>query len=126
MLSSTQGDESFPSGDAATAAAIAIPLAYINSSTQIELFGWSLASTMIAAYTITFLSCSGRVYFLAHHVADVVVGALMPYLIHLLSSSIGLGVYDMKWWYPLAANIFVAAYAKWNMKRLLNLEAKRV
>lgn len=126
MLSNTQGDESFPSGDATTAAAIAIPLALIDSTTQLKLLGWSITSTMFAAYMVVFLACSGRVYFLAHHVMDVVVGALIPYLMHLVSTFIGLGVYNMQWWHPLVANIFVAAYAKWNMKRLLNMEPKKV
>ena len=126
MLSNTQVDEAFPSGDAATAVAIAVPLAYIESSTQFSFLGHNFTSTMMAAYTITLLSCSGRVYFLAHHVADVTIGVLISYWIHLASSSVGLGVYDMKWWYPLAANVFVAANVKFNMKRLLNMEGKKV
>jgi membrane-associated phospholipid phosphatase len=126
MLSNTQGDESFPSGDATTAAAFAIPLAYIESSTHFVLFGWSISSTVLAAYAIVFVTCSGRVYFLAHHVCDVVAGTAISFAIHLVSTCMGLGVYDMKWWYPLAANAVVTAHAKWKMERILNLESKKL
>jgi hypothetical protein len=56
----------------------------------------------------------------------VVAGKAISFAIHLVSTCMGLGVYDMKWWYPLAANAVVAAYAKWKMERILNLESKKL
>jgi membrane-associated phospholipid phosphatase len=118
MLSKMQADESFPSGDAASAAALAIPMLYLESDHTVDVFQVRIPSTAILAFVVVFLSCAGRVYFLAHHVMDVLIGALTPYIVHFISTQIGLGIYDMVWWHPLAANMAVATYAKLSEKRI--------
>ncbi|KAG7351319.1 PAP2 superfamily protein [Nitzschia inconspicua] len=117
MLSKTQADESFPSGDAASAAALAIPMLYIDSTNATTEFPWSVSTLTFLAGTMVFLASTGRVYFLAHHVADVLVGALTAGFVHLISTYMGFGVFNMQWWYPFAANALVATYAKLSEKK---------
>jgi hypothetical protein len=116
LLSQLQPDESFPSGDVACAAALAIPMLCVgsNSSRTVEILGfWNVSVPITAvAYGMVLLAGIGRVYFLAHHVTDVLVGAMIPFIVHYTSTIFGLGVYDMKWWYPVIANTVVIIYAK--------------
>ena len=55
-------------------------------------------------------------YFLAHHFFDVLVGSLLALGIHRVVSFVGLGIYDMKWWHPLASMTFLAIFVKTRMK----------
>eukprot|EP00539_Tryblionella_compressa_P008012 CAMPEP_0178775540 /NCGR_PEP_ID=MMETSP0744-20121128/24249_1 /TAXON_ID=913974 /ORGANISM="Nitzschia punctata, Strain CCMP561" /LENGTH=361 /DNA_ID=CAMNT_0020432529 /DNA_START=34 /DNA_END=1119 /DNA_ORIENTATION=- len=123
ILAKAQANESFPSGDAATAAVFAIPLAHLSPPDSHH-GGWNVA--VVTAWWMVLLACCGRVYVLAHHVSDVAVGATIPYLVHLISTSLlGVGVYDMQWWYPLASNVVVAAYAKLTSKDVQRLETAK-
>lgn len=110
MLSKTQADESFPSGDAASAAALAIPMLYIDSTEFAT--HWNLTVTTVLAGGIVLLACAGRIYFLAHHFADVLAGVVTAAMVHGVSTHIGFGVFDMQWWHPFVANAFVILYAK--------------
>mmetsp|Transcript_15512 Transcript_15512/g.17449 ORF Transcript_15512/g.17449 Transcript_15512/m.17449 type:complete len:110 (-) Transcript_15512:43-372(-) len=56
------------------------------------------------ASIIIFLSASGRMYLLAHHLSDVTVGIMISYLIHFVATLVGFGMLQMKWWYPLLTN----------------------
>jgi hypothetical protein len=111
--SGKEGYKSFPSGDAMSSVCFAIPLAYMKFS---KLFEAKLANmdgavdddlstvipTILAVCSVV-LSCIGRVYFLAHHVLDVLVGALIPVIFHGIFTWANVGIYDLEWWYPLAS-----------------------
>ncbi len=100
FLAKAQANESFPSGDATSAAIFAIVL--VNIHPKYTLPAWSLL----------LLACSGRMYFLAHHFFDVLVGSLVAVCIHRVASFGGLGIYDMEWWHPLASMACLAFYFK--------------
>eukprot|EP00536_Pseudo-nitzschia_multiseries_P003747 jgi/Psemu1/186555/e_gw1.59.35.1 len=104
ILAKCQPTESFPSGDATSAAIFAIALTNINPRYN------------VAAWAILLLVCFGRMYILAHYFFDVVVGSIIAHLLHRISSSVGLGVNDMEWWYPFASTILLAAYVQVQMK----------
>lgn len=70
----SQANSSFPSGDAAGGAAFATALALASP----ELWAPSMATAA--------LCCLGRMYFHAHHLLDVLVGALLGHSIVLLLS----------------------------------------
>lgn len=91
FLAKYNGNASFPSGDAASAAVFAIPVASLGGSPYYAILAWSMVV----------LACTGRMYVLAHHFSDVFVGALLSYAMHRVVSAIGLGIHDMQWWYPL-------------------------
>jgi hypothetical protein len=109
LLIKYESDQSFPSGDAATSVCFAVPLSYLVASPG---GAPAVQFNHIIAFVMVFLACTGRVYILAHYVIDVVVGAMIPCMVHSLSTYLGVGVFDMVWWHPLLANILVAAYAK--------------
>ena len=104
FLAKAQANESFPSGDATSAAIFAIVL--LNIHPNYTLSAWSLL----------LLASSGRMYFLAHHFFDVLVGSLVAVGIHRVVSFGGLGIYDMEWWHPLASMAVLALYFKTGMK----------
>eukprot|EP00537_Pseudo-nitzschia_pungens_P017149 CAMPEP_0172405674 /NCGR_PEP_ID=MMETSP1061-20121228/67788_1 /TAXON_ID=37318 /ORGANISM="Pseudo-nitzschia pungens, Strain cf. pungens" /LENGTH=305 /DNA_ID=CAMNT_0013140961 /DNA_START=42 /DNA_END=956 /DNA_ORIENTATION=+ len=85
ILAKYQPTESFPSGDAASAAIFAITLT--NIAPRYNMVAW----------TILFLACTGRMYILAHYLFDVVVGSMIAYLLHQVSSLVGLGINQMEW-----------------------------
>lgn len=74
-LGRLSGNESFPSGDAAGGTAFALSIA--------------LCGRPDVGITIAVLVCSGRVYFLAHHVLDTVAGVLITISVHLISGCMG-------------------------------------
>lgn len=134
FLAKYQANESFPSGDAAVAAALAIPMTYISSlgvtdpgeevSSGLFSFVYTHSWQSLLAYWIVILACTGRIYVLAHHVGDVMVGALVPYLLHLLFTSssastiLGLGnVYAVRWYHPVIANTVTTIYAAATSKK---------
>lgn len=104
FLAKYQAKESFPSGDATSAAIFAIALANIAPH------------YITAAWSILFLACTGRMYILAHHFFDVVAGSIIAYFIHRIATSVGLGIYDMQWWYPLVSTTTLSAYVQIKMK----------
>lgn len=108
VLNHAQPKESFPSGDATSAAIFAIALANINPRYN------------NAAWTLLFLVCTGRMYFLVHYFFDVVAGSVIAYALYEIMSFVGLGIYDMEWWYPLASTILLAAYVQTKMKTKYN------
>ncbi len=87
FLAKYNGDQSFPSGDVAMAVLIAIPFWYINDCKPI-------------AVAIPLLSGLGRMYVLAHHVLDVICGALLTLGIHAVAFLLGYGMYQAEWWHP--------------------------
>uniref|UniRef100_A0A7S0Y8V6 Phosphatidic acid phosphatase type 2/haloperoxidase domain-containing protein n=1 Tax=Pseudo-nitzschia delicatissima TaxID=44447 RepID=A0A7S0Y8V6_9STRA len=104
FLAKAQANESFPSGDATSATIVAIVLIEINDKyTTPAICLWALA-------------CTGRIYFLAHHVLDVLVGSMLAGVLHKMAFSMGLGIYDMVWWHPLASTTFLAIYVQTIMK----------
>ncbi len=104
FLAKAQANESFPSGDATSATIVAIVLIEISHKyTTPAICLWALA-------------CTGRVYFLAHHVFDVLVGSVLAVVLHKVAFSMGLGIYDMVWWHPLASTTFLAIYVQTIMK----------
>ena len=98
LASKHQAKESFPSGDATSAAIFAIVL--VNISPRY----------ITAAWSILFLACTGRMYVLAHHFFDVLTGSMIAFAIYRFTTSIGLGIYDMQWWYPLASTMSLTVY----------------
>ena len=104
FLAKAQANESFPSGDATSAAIYAIVLMNIHPNYT------------LSAWCLLLLACSGRMYFLAHHFFDVLVGSLVAVGIHRVVSFMGLGIYDMEWWHPLASMAVLALYFKTGMK----------
>jgi membrane-associated phospholipid phosphatase len=96
--------ESFPSGDATSAAIFAIVLVNITPRYTIP------------AVCLWVLACTGRVYVLAHHFLDVLAGSVIALAIHKVVSSVGLGIEDMRWWHPLASTAFLGTYVKTMMK----------
>mmetsp|Transcript_22252 Transcript_22252/g.24790 ORF Transcript_22252/g.24790 Transcript_22252/m.24790 type:complete len:408 (+) Transcript_22252:269-1492(+) len=119
MLAKGNHDASFPSGDAALAALFAIPIFYIGSSTDTDTdtdndgsYGNNYYYKAIGV-GIVFLSASGRMYVLAHHLFDVLTGIATSYLIHITSTFVfGFGMYEMKWWYPLVSIASFLCYDK--------------
>jgi len=86
ILSGDHQTGSFPSADTALSASFVIPIAS----------EWpNLAATLV------FLSCVGRLYFLAHHAFDTICGILVTILLHALSGWVGWGIEDLSWWQPL-------------------------
>jgi membrane-associated phospholipid phosphatase len=104
FLARAQANESFPSGDAASAAIFAILL--VNIAPRYTTPAWS----------ILVLACTGRMYVLAHYFFDVVAGSILACVIHRVASSVGLGIYDMQWWHPFASTMVLATYIKTMMK----------
>jgi membrane-associated phospholipid phosphatase len=140
LLATHQSHESFPSGDATAVTALAIPMTYIRSlgvpdreewgdpTDATFLFDWcppwAATATTAIAFWLVILACTGRVYVLAHHVGDVVVGALVPCLLHLLFTRspvggvLGLGnIYAVQWYHPVIANMVTTVYALATLKR---------
>ena len=109
LLATCQATESFPSGDATSAAIFAIALTNITPRYN------------MAAWTILILVCTGRIYVLAHHFLDVVAGSIIAQIIFRISSYAGLGIDDMEWWYPLASTMFLAVYVLTQMKNRTKL-----
>lgn len=103
FLARHQATESFPSGDATSAAIFAIALSNITPRYN------------MVAWTILILACTGRMYVLAHHFFDVVVGSIIAHIIYQISSSAGLGIDDMEWWHPLASTVLLAVYVQTQM-----------
>ena len=90
LLAKIGKNGSFPSTDASVAAAFAIPLAkeYPN-----------------VAIALVFLTCFGRVYFLAHYVLDTIAGIMITFFIDSLATNvIGLDMEELSWWHPLLSH----------------------
>eukprot|EP00751_Fragilariopsis_kerguelensis_P000996 CAMPEP_0170824062 /NCGR_PEP_ID=MMETSP0733-20121128/45075_1 /TAXON_ID=186038 /ORGANISM="Fragilariopsis kerguelensis, Strain L26-C5" /LENGTH=87 /DNA_ID=CAMNT_0011187229 /DNA_START=197 /DNA_END=456 /DNA_ORIENTATION=+ len=84
ILAEYNGDASFPSGDAALATLYAIPIYHIGSLSSSS-SSFSSYKYKALASIIIFLSASGRMYLLAHHLSDVTVGIMISYLIHFVA-----------------------------------------
>jgi membrane-associated phospholipid phosphatase len=91
VLAKLGPNASFPSGDGAAAVSFALPLAHV---------GWPIAATILVV-----LACVGRVYFLAHHVLDTVVGVTITYLCYMALHASGCGIGDADWWQPILAHV---------------------
>lgn len=140
FLAKYQSHASFPSGDATAATALAIPLMCISTlgvqdraergdsadAVGSSFFVWNplWTTTMTIAFWLVILACTGRVYVLAHHVGDVLAGALVPCLLHVLftyspfGAAVGLGdVYAIQWYHPIVANMVTTIYALSTLKR---------
>lgn len=86
------GNESFPSGDAAGAMAFAVTAV--------------LAGRTNLGVTIALLACTGRVYYLAHHVLDTIAGCLTTLAVHLvLSEGFGFSFTGLTVVHPLAMQV---------------------
>lgn len=95
ILAEHDGHKSFPSGDVACAALIAIPIYTIDE----KIGGYGCQGLAIA---IVVLSALGRMYVLAHHFLDVLAGASLSYGIHKLATAVlGYGMLDVEWWHPV-------------------------
>jgi len=97
------GDASFPSGDVAMAALLAVPL-------------WNIERCGGLALAIVVLSGLGRMYVLAHHLGDVLAGALITVGVHGVATAFGCGMYQMKWWYPFLTMGGYKAFERWNKR----------
>lgn len=98
LLARVAAEGSFPSGDAAGGMAFAIPIALAGRS---EVGG-----------LLMFLVCTGRVYFLAHHVFDTIAGSFMTFLIHsILCDVMGFGLGDLTWKHITAMVMGFVAFA---------------
>ena len=112
-----EGYKSFPSGDAMSSASFAIPLAYMNfvaggddkngdteDGPNMKMMSklMKVLPCVLAAGTVV-LACSGRVYFYAHHVLDVLVGASIPLIFHVIFTKTNFGIHDMQWWFPFVS-----------------------
>jgi membrane-associated phospholipid phosphatase len=138
FLAKHQSHESFPSGDATAATSLAIPLIYISWLGDADRTGpfdvddapfpflwfipWTTPTTI--ACLLVILACTGRVFVLAHHVGDVVAGALVPCMFHLLytyspvGATVGLGdVYTVRWYHPILVNTVTTIYALSTLKK---------
>ncbi len=87
FLAKYNGDQSFPSGDVAMAVLVAVPFWYMEGCKSI-------------AVSIALLSGLGRMYVLAHHVLDVLCGALLTIGIYGGASFLGYGMHQAEWWHP--------------------------
>ena len=88
------GLASFPSGDVMSAVCFAFPLR--------DAHPW-LSAGMVA------LTAFGRIYFRAHHLFDVVCGAVLAYTI--CAGVVASGMYG-SWWHPLFAQAAFLCWAK--------------
>ena len=105
MLKRVGPDASFPSGDAATAVAFALPLSTAMARGSFS----STVSYAVPALCVA-LACIGRVYFRAHYVGDVTVGAACTLAAETALSVLGVGIADTQWWhFAIAHSLFVAA-----------------
>jgi len=95
------GDGSFPSGDVAMAVLLAVPL-------------WNIEHCGGLALAIVVLAGLGRMYVLAHHLGDVIVGALVTVGVHGVATAFGCGMYQTKWWYPFLTIGGLLAFTRWN------------
>jgi len=76
--------ESFPSADAAGAMifSCALSLAIKNNDDDDDDDNSSAAATSNWVYIFVIITSFGRMYYWAHHLLDVLVGCMIPYLIH--------------------------------------------
>ena len=95
LLAKYNGDASFPSGDVLCATMVALSIFNISSDVTHAYRPSHLASTIVI------LAGTGRMYVLAHHFFDVMVGAILPFLAHRVATKLGCGMFDMEWWHPL-------------------------
>ena len=94
ILAKIAGTRSFPSGDAMSAAAWAIPVWYV---------GYPFVAVVMTSST-----AFGRMFFLAHHFGDTLGGIGIPLLFHGLTAVYGNSYFipelgSAKWYHPLAA-----------------------
>lgn len=90
ILARSAPDASFPSGDVMSATALALPLAHIGHP------HWAVMLVALTAF--------GRMFFLAHHLLDTVVGMGVCILMHCaLTVSFGLSIGNADWYHPLVA-----------------------
>ncbi len=96
-LGKLSGNESFPSGDAAGGMAFGLSIA--------------LSGRPDVGLMIVFLVGAGRIYFLAHHVLDTLMGIIITLILHLLSGLLGLSHARMSWGAPLVMHFcFLVAF----------------
>jgi membrane-associated phospholipid phosphatase len=86
---------SFPSGDAMGSMAFVVPHSTLHPK---------LATTFLI------MTITGRMYFLAHYLGDVLAGAFIPWILHLhYQELLGINVDNCQWWQPLMAQtVFIA------------------
>jgi hypothetical protein len=95
-LAKHAADGSFPSCDAAGVVAFALPMAAQRPD-------W--ASLLVS------LACVGRLYFLAHHVGDTIIGCSLTLVIHVALTQSGFGMKDLQWWHPLLQQLIFGVFA---------------
>ena len=103
MLRKNDPNASFPSGDVAGAVAFAYPLLSSNASTTLHL---------VVGVACIALSSFGRMYFLAHHLLDVVCGGLCSAVTCLLCELAMGGISNTQLWHPAAAFTVLVVFAK--------------
>lgn len=103
ILAKHNGDESFPSGDVAMAAMLAVPI-------------WKLQHQRLAM-AIVVSSAFGRMYVLAHHLFDVLSGLVLTIVIHwILTHVLGYNMDKAEWWYPLFVMVCFVAFVETTKK----------
>jgi len=90
ILAKYDGDKSFPSHDALSAAIVAIPL-----------YGIQGCEGLALAIVVT--ACLGRMYVLAHHFFDVLTGCLLAIGAHVAATALGFKMHHLDWFHALVA-----------------------
>lgn len=98
LLAKVSTHASFPSGDAAGAMAIGIPVALLGKP--------------LLGGLIMFLACTGRVYFLVHHVFDTIVGSLVPLGVHYFATeALDYTITSLTWREPAMLMVLLLVFA---------------
>ena len=103
FLARHSGDQSYPSGDVMLAVLVALPL-------------WSRRPRLAAAIAVS--SGLGRMYVLAHHLGDVLSGALCTLGIHRTAALLGYDTHRAELWHPLIPLAAFVAFQRWTKKDL--------
>lgn len=117
LLATHDGHKSFPSGDVASAALLAIPLFGIDiggSGSGSGDYNYNYCKGV--AIAIVVLSALGRMYVLAHHFSDVVAGACLSYGIHRIATALGCTMHNTEWWHPFLAFGGYGAITVWKSR----------
>ena len=106
ILAQTAPDTSFPSGDVMSATCLAVSLANLHLAAHHDQRLWLPAVGVV----MVLLTALGRMYFLAHHFCDTLVGMAIPGCLHMLcllshndNSSWLPAVGTAQWYHPLGA-----------------------
>ena len=101
-LFTLDGKASFPSRDAAGVTSSMYALVFLYPSQE------SFGAVRILGIACILLSCFGRMYFLAHHLLDVLTGAVTAYMMIVgLDQLFCSGGCQMEWWVPLAGHLML-------------------